>query len=265
MAWFTDAVAKVSADPTDRVVNMAVSVVTRKLGKADLDLTPEDFAQAAGTRPGWVPLDWSVDQAARVTLLLASFDGDAQKFLERFIQLCRTADVGELAAFYRGLPLYPEQAMFKAQAAEGLRTNIRAVFEAIAHNNPYASEHFAEGAWNQMVLKALFVGATLYPIVGLDNRANTDLSHMLCDYAEERWSASRAISPELWRCVAMAYDERSASCLERALAGPDPRCGQGAALALSASPNPQAHQLLTRSPALQAQVEDGALNWPNLA
>ena len=94
-------------------------------------------------------------------------------------QLCITADVSELAAFYRGLPLYPEPPRYLARATEGLRTNMKNVFESIAHRNPYPSEQFPEAAWNQMVLKALFVGSALWPIVGLDARANPALARML--------------------------------------------------------------------------------------
>ncbi len=45
---------------------------------------------------------------------------------------------------------------------------MRVVFEAVAHRNPYPAEQLPEAAWNQMVLKALFVGSRLAPIVGLD-------------------------------------------------------------------------------------------------
>lgn len=52
-----------------------------------------------------------------------------------------------------------------------------------------------------MVLKALFIDTTLHPIVGPDERANSKLATLLCDYAHERWAAGRAVTPELWRCV----------------------------------------------------------------
>ena len=52
-----------------------------------------------------------------------------------------------------------------------------------------------------MILKALFVGSTLAPILGLDARANPELARILLDYAAERGAAGREITPELWRPV----------------------------------------------------------------
>ena len=82
-------------------------------------------------------------------------------------------------ALYRGLPLYPEPETFEWQVGEGLRTSMRAVFEAIAHRSPYPKENFSEDRWNHMVLKALFIGSTLAPIQGLDERANPVLAEIL--------------------------------------------------------------------------------------
>ena len=210
----------------------------RRLGKADLDLSADDLRDAAQARPGWDPRGWSVDQAARILILLQA-GGTGERFAARFRQLCRTADVAEGIAFYRGLPLYPDPQLLEAQAAEGTRTNMRAVFEAVAHRNPYPNEQFAENRWNHMVLKALFVGSTLHPIQGLDARANPELAKMLCDYAHERWAAGRPVSPELWRCVGPYADAEALGDLQRVLASGSATERSAAALALAACPEPE--------------------------
>jgi hypothetical protein len=262
-AWLAEAARKIAAGG-DTELYRSVSFVTRKIGKADLALSPAEMAQAAIARAEWDPSDWSVDQAARVYLLLAS-GSDGAKFLRRLDQLCDTADIGELAAFYRGLPLYPDQSRYVLRAAEGVRTSMKAVFEAVAHRNPYPAEQFAEPAWNQMVLKTLFIGTTLYPVVGLDQRANAELARMLCDYAHERWSAGRPVSPELWRCVGPFARGDMLQDLGRVLEkGTEPE-RTAAALALAASPDPAATGLLWAYPELSIAVNENKVSWQALA
>jgi hypothetical protein len=112
-----------------------------------------------------------------------------------------------------------------------------------------------------MVLKALFVGSALWPIVGLDRRANAELARMLSDYAHERWSAGRPVSPELWRCVGPHATGTLLKDLERVLKeGTDPE-RRAAALALRASPDSAASVLLQRDPALAKAVAGGELTW----
>jgi hypothetical protein len=263
-AWSFDAAQRIQAASGDGDLFRAVSLVTRKIGKADLAPSGEDLRAAGTARPGWDPLDWSVDQAARIFLLL-SMGSDGAVFSRRLDQLCATADVGELVAFYRGLPLYPDQPRYVLRAAEGIRTNMRAVFEAVAHRNPYPGEQLPEGAWNQMVLKALFVGSRLEPIVGLDARANPALARMLCDYAHERWSAGRPVSPELWRCVGPFAAGAMVDDLKRVLDKGTPPERQAAALALSRSQDAGAADLLRRHADLAAAVKEGRLNWRSLA
>jgi hypothetical protein len=107
-------------------------------------------------------------------LVLASFDGDEARFAERLDTLFISGEIGEHMALFRGLPLYPVPERLIARAAEGIRSAVQPVFEAVAHANPYPYERFSETQWNHMVLKALFIGSTLDPIQGLDQRRNAD-------------------------------------------------------------------------------------------
>ncbi len=261
--WLEEKLAELQASPSDRTLFMAISLVPRKVGKDDLDLSDDDLAAATHARAGWKPVGWSVDQAVRLLLLLSAAGSDEQ-FAYRLEQLCTTADVGELVTFYRGLPLYPGQPQYVRRAAEGVRTNMKAVFEAVAHNNPYPAEQLDDGAWNQMVLKALFIGSRLHPIVGLDHRGNPVLMRMLCDYAHERWAAGRDVSPELWRCVGPHADEAALTDLERVLGQGLEREREAAVLALSTSTNPRAEALLRAAPELAARAERGELSWDML-
>jgi len=263
-AWLRERLGKLAGEVPDRDLHVALGLAPRTLGKADLDISEADLEAAQRARPGWDPRGWSVDQAARILILLHA-GGSGARFAARFNQLCRTADVAEAIAFYRGLPLYPDPQLLEAQAAEGTRTNMRAVFEAVAHRSPYPKEQFAENRWNHMVLKALFVGSALHPIQGLDERANPTLARMLCDYAHERWAAGRPVALELWRCVGPFADAEALGDLQRVLAAGSEVERKAAALALSACPQKKAKELLGLAPDLAAAVARGELTWDGLS
>ncbi len=262
-AWFSKALEHVGADDGATSLFRHIGFASRKLGRVPLALEADDIVAAEAARTGWRPDRWSLDSAARVALLLHR-KPDAGAFFETFEKLCRMGEMQELVAYYQGLPLYPEPSRYRARAAEGLRTNMQVVFEAVAHDNPYPGEQLEEGAWNQMVLKALFIGSRLAPMQGLERRANARLTRMLCDYAHERWAASRTISPELWRCVGRAPDDGAIEDLRRALSDPDPGQRAAAALALWRSEHPGAVAVLVEAPQLRAQIEGGSLSWDTL-
>jgi hypothetical protein len=259
-SWLADQRARLEAGAGAREFNLAVSLVPRRLGKADLVLDAAALAAAEAARPGWDPRGWSLDQAGRLVLLLAG-GGQGQEFADRLRQLFATADIAEMIAFYRGLPLYPDPERHEARAREGVRSGMKPIFEAVAHRNPYPAERFDENAWNQMVLKALFIDSTLAPIQGLDRRANPVLMRMLCDYAHERWAAGRPVSPELWRCVGPFADGAMLEDLARALHGGDVAGREAAALALTACPAPRAKVLLAEEPGLAAAIAVGTLAY----
>jgi hypothetical protein len=263
--WFQQQVTTLRSAASEKDLYLALGYAIRRLGKADLGLSSEDLLAARAARSGWNPSDWSIDQAARLAFILATDNGDAAKFKARLEQLFRTADIGELIAFYRGLPLYPYPELHVARAREGTRSAMQPIFEAVAHRNPYPVEQFDENAWNHMVLKALFVGSKLDPIQGLDGRANPGLMRMLCDYAHERWAASRPVSPELWRCVGPHADKKALDDLAHVLSAGSLVERQAAALALAASPSPAARELLARVPELAKAAAAGSPGWTALS
>lgn len=262
-AWIESELAKLRAGRA-RDLDTMFGLAPRRLGRADLKLSAEDLAAAQKARPGWDPRGWTIDEAARILALLRFADA-TDGFADAFKQLCRTADVGESVALYRGLPLYPDPERLEWQAGEGLRTSMRAVFEAIAHRSPFPKETFSEDRWNHMVLKALFIGSTLAPIQGLDERANPTLARILRDYAHERWAAGRPVTPELWRCLGPFAEGEMVDDLARLAGSADGDERRAAALALAASPDDRALQVLQRLPVEAMMVKTGGLSWDNLS
>jgi hypothetical protein len=262
-AWLENSLGEL-ADGRERDLHVVMGLAPRRLGKADLKLSADDLASADAARSGWDPRHWTVDDAARILALL-EYSAATDRFPETFMRLCRTAEVGEAIALYRGLPLYEWPEQLEWQAGEGLRTSMRAVFEAIAHRSPYPKEIFSEERWNQMVLKALFIGSSLSPIRGLDERRNPALARTLCDYAHERWAAGRPVTPELWRCVGPFAAGEMVGDLERLASSDDDQERRAAALALSISPDDQASEVLKRLPAEAMMVQAGTLSWDTLS
>lgn len=248
LEWLDAQCATLAAGGPDRQFCMAISAAGRHVGRGRLAVS-EKTAHAA--RPGWRPQGWTCDQAARAMLAVSLSRDDAGAYVATLDRCFQNADLGEQEALYKALPLLPHPESHVARCTEGIRTNIAAVFCAVAHRNPYPKESLSKEAWNQMVLKALFVGVALDPIDGLDERANPALMRMLCDYAHERWSAGRPVSAELWRCVGPHADEGALGDLERALTDDDERARRAATLALRACPAPasdRARELLERHP-----------------
>jgi hypothetical protein len=175
----------------DRTFFSAFSAVSRYMGKQDLNLSDRESVNYKLAK------HWTVDQIGRTLLLLALPREDSKQYLQTLERLFNAADVRELVTLYQALPFlsYPEQ--LQKRAAEGVRSNMTAVFNAVALNNSYPAEYFDDLAWNQMVLKALFVGSSILQIQGLQERINPKLVRMLGDYVSERQSANRSVPQEV--------------------------------------------------------------------
>jgi len=264
-AWLQERLTAITQSNSDKELYVALGMAPRKLGKSDLALNKTEIAKADALSSGWNPCDWSVDGAARVLTLLRLAEKNPEHFNSMLQSLCATADVSEAIVYYRAIDLFPGSDSFEDLIGEGLRTNMRAVFEAIAHNNPYPRKHFDDHRWNHMILKALFVDSTLYPILGIDERANADLAEILCNYAHERWAANRPVTPELWRCVGPFATHDMLNDLQRASQSSNSNEHSGAMLALSQCPLTEAAPLLAEYPETAKTIANGELTWDSLA
>jgi hypothetical protein len=259
-AWFNVKRADLATDSSPRALASVFGSVPRRMGKSNLSLDSSDLTTAEKIRPQWRPAGLTVDQAARIVLLLDAARTTGS-FAERLKGLAGPADLSELVAIYRGLPLYPNPETLVPVATEGLRTAMRTVFEAVAHQNPFPAENFPQSAWNHMVLKTLFIDSVLHPIVGLDDRWNDELAGILVNYAHERWAAHRPVTPELWRGVGPFADAAAIADLTRVLVEGDSLDQKAAALALTASRDPAAAEALARRRDLADAVAAGEITW----
>jgi hypothetical protein len=186
--------------------DVAFVAMPRKTGKNPVNISKEEKAELNKHRPDLSITAWTLDRLSRVWLLMQLNPEDKEKYTATIEDLYLNAEMGELVALYSSLPVlaYPES--WRKRCAEGIRSNIGQVLEAIICNNPYPSEQLDEAAWNQLVLKAIFTEKPVLEITGLKKRMNGNLARSLSDYAHERWAAHRPVNPLLWICVSPFID-----------------------------------------------------------
>jgi hypothetical protein len=193
--WVAEQLAAPGSPPADPPrVRLAFARAARKL--ADGPVEP-----GAGLPDHMRGGHWRIVDLGRAALVLAAMEGEGGTALAR--QLFRTGELGEQASLLRMLALLPAPARFTTIAVEACRTNARPVFAAIAAHNPFPAAEFPELAFNQMVLKAVFVGLPVAEIVGLAERATPELRRMALGYASERSAAGRGVPDDVARIVAL--------------------------------------------------------------
>ncbi|CAI2768738.1 EboA domain-containing protein [Flavobacterium collinsii] len=174
-------------------------LVTRKISPIIPKWTLQETILLEELYPGFTTANWDLQQLCRSLLMMHLPE---HQNVETIKNLAEMADIKELVSLYKGLFFLKNAEEFILTIQEGIRTNMVAVFDAIALGNPFAAKYLPVDAWNQLVLKALFMGRPLYQIIGLEPRKNEKLALIIHDYIHERWSAGRLVSPEIWRLTA---------------------------------------------------------------
>ena len=248
-----------------RQINTAFAVMPRKTGKSVIQISQDLLSKIDHVKPGFTVENWTIDKLGRLCLLLHLDPADQEKYIKTIENLFLAAEVSELVALYSFLPVLAWPERWKLRCAEGIRSNIGLVLEAIMYHNPYPEKYLDEKAWNQLILKAFFTDKDIIQIPGIDERANAELALTLTDYAHERWAAKRKINPFLWRFTSKFLDEGLLQDLKKVLFEGSLREKQAAALTLVQSGSASASELLKSYPELLTVINNNELTWATLA
>lgn len=244
--------------------NTAFVLMPRKTGKSLISYSVLIAEELNKIKPGLSFKNWTVDRLGRLYLILNLDSTDEAIYVNTIENLFLTGEVSELVALYSALPMLAWAENWKLRCSEGIRSNIGSVLEAIMYDNPYPADYLDENAWNQLVMKAFFTDKDVNRIVGLDDRANSDLVTTISDYIDERKAAGRKINPLLWRLTSKFIDQNLLEKLRGLIQNGSKREQQAAALSLFASDYQPATDLLEEFPGYLSAIKNKELNWDSL-
>lgn len=152
---------------------------------------------------------WRRDETAKLwliaTVICEGFDID-QRY-EALYQVYDAADTEGRVVCLRALNFVeglPEAGLTIIHDAG--RTYLKELMEAAWCNSPFATRYLSTEEYRKAVLKALFCDVPVGGFMGLEDRADAELSRRLCEYANEREAAGRVVHPSVLR-VASFYPQ----------------------------------------------------------
>jgi hypothetical protein len=262
LKWLFDKAAL--AKENNYELNITFTSIPRRTGKKEVHLEEEDEEKLRSLLPGFEMEGWTIDRSSRVWLLASLDSANRKEYINRIENLFPQAEMNELVTLYSALPFLDYPNAWKLRCAEGIRSNIGDVLEAIMYHNPYPAAHLDEAAWNQMVLKAFFTDKEVNKIVGLDKRTNKNLANTLFDYAEERIAAGRTVNPQIWRLTGKFVDEPHLYLFKRLLESKNEKERIAGALALNESKLKEANNLSDQYPEIKKLIEEKSITWQTL-
>ncbi len=242
--WLEQALLRISdSDDIENELAKLSAMARRKTGNGHLDpelapiVTPLGELNIGG---------WPVADAARTALILKAIetaDGNEQSLVEF---LFRHGDETERAAIARALSLLDTGTALKLLLLEAGRANSLQLVSAVSLGNPYPAAHYSEPEFNQLVLKALFLGLPIEPVVGLEQRCNPELSRMCEDYYDERTAAQRTVPVDIWLALGPCASSRGESLMLEHLSHDSPghRCYAATAIGRRLTDHPRLRDAL---------------------
>lgn len=173
-------------------------MVGRRVGRAPL--APEALADDVHAA--------TIDDAGRAVLLAALGD----RVAEELDELYRFGDAAERRGLLRALPYLPLGDRALGLVDDAIRTNDTRLIAAAL--GPYATAHLDDAAYDQAVLKCVFVGVPIAPLDGLPARATAETARMLAAFVHERVAAGRDVPAEVWDVIDRHPPEAELAAIE---------------------------------------------------
>lgn len=178
--------------------HLAYEDLPRCVGRRPLALSPFETERLAHAGFEGSMSCWCTDDMARVALLTSAAEGLREaEFGSLLTRIYDRGDNRERQAILRSLPFLPTPEAHLGLAVLACRTHVVPIFEAIACENGYPARQFPDPAFNQMVLKTMFLGLRVPRIVRLKERSTKELARMARDFEEERRAAHRPVPEDI--------------------------------------------------------------------
>ncbi len=155
---------------------------------------------------------WSLNDVARLALVAVALTGTDANMLELLEKIYDFSDHSERKSLVRGLYWLSDAPALPVLAERVQRTNAVDEFCALAQHNPLPAKRYSDKAFNQLVLKSLFLKLNIDRIYGFEQRCNSNLARMCENYMHELHVAHREIPASLW--LALNAKDSSAATLE---------------------------------------------------
>ena len=198
LEWLQQAIQTIaeSGQPDDDLGFLS-AIAKRKLGALPLN-------KARSIDTTFSPLDirhWNSSEAGRLVLLMTAIERNPDQAEARISAYHQMGDEAERIALVRGLIFFAPAEYLTHLALEAGRTNSLELLSALTLDNPYPASFYSESSFNQMVLKGLFLGLAIERVVGIEQRANPELTRMCENYVEERELAGRSVPTDIWLAI----------------------------------------------------------------
>lgn len=204
VAWVQQAVAELPSEPSVSGLRVIFARAGRAIADVAVDPNAAErtlLASAGAAMQG----TWTRRDLGRALLLLHALSRlPEDRHAEVVATLIRRGEIGEQCTMLRILSSLPTPERFVEPAVDACRTNSVPVFEAIACDNTYPAAHFPDLAFDQMVMKAVFLEVSVGRIVGLRERITATTARMASDYAAERRAAGRPVPADVGHIIEIA-------------------------------------------------------------